>query len=56
MRNKGRSILGEYLDYLLKSNNIDFEYMLKLNCVKLVNFEMFKNLFLFYKEIFMYFN
>lgn len=48
--------LGEHLDHLLKSNNIDFEYMLKLNCVKLANFEMFKNLPLFYKEIFMYFN
>ena len=56
LRNKGRSILGEHLDHLLKSNNIDFEYMLKLNCVKLANFEMFKNLPLFYKEIFMYFN
>lgn len=48
--------MGEHLDHLLKSNNIDFEYKLKKDFVNLVSFEMVKTLHLFYKQIFMYLN
>lgn len=37
-----KGIVHEHLDYLLKTYNNDFEYMLKINCVYLASFELFK--------------
>ena len=56
MKNNYQNTVKKYMQNILKSHNIDLEYIIKMNSINIKDFDVFKNLPLFYKEVFVNFN
>ena len=56
MKNNNHNTVRKYIQNIFKSQNTDIEYIIKMNSVDIKDFDVFKNLPLFYKEMFVNFN
>lgn len=56
LKKDGHNLIYSHIDSILKTYNVNLEYVLKMNCTDLKQFNAYPKLPIFYREVFIYFN